>query len=114
MSETDEDRKVEQEIFGSDYGVGVRDEPSTSRPEKGDDDPGLSSTIPAGTDTDQLRNGGPQGMPGVMTTTGGTAGPNSFKTRSRTGEFVAPTTTGDATTGAMQTPIDGNTRDASN
>jgi hypothetical protein len=113
MSQTDENREVENEIVGSDYGTDALNEPSTYRPEKGDDDPGLSSTIPAGTDTDQLVNGGPQGMPGVMTTTGGTAGPNSFKTRPRSGEFVAPTTTGDATTGAMETPVDGYTSDAS-
>jgi hypothetical protein len=66
----------------------------------------LSSTIPAGTDTEQLRDGGPQEAPGVATTTGGTAGPNSFTTPPRTGPGVANTTTGDATTGAMEFPED--------
>ena len=62
----------------------------------------LSSTIPAGTDPEELRNGGPAGE-GIMTTTGGTAGPASFPNRARTGPGVANTTTGDATTGAMTT-----------
>jgi hypothetical protein len=48
-----------------------------------------------------------------MTTTGGTAGPNSFRTRPRSGPGVANTTTGDATTGAMETPPDSYTSDAS-
>jgi len=66
----------------------------------------LSSTIPAGTDPEQLRDGGPTQTPGVATTTGGTAGPNSFTTPPRTGPGVANTTTGDATTGAMEFPED--------
>jgi hypothetical protein len=113
MSDEQQNERVEREIIGSDYAPGALDEPSTYRPEKGDDDPGLSSTIPAGTDVDQLQNGGPQGMPGVATTTGGTAGPNSFKSRRRSGPGVANTTTGDATTGAMETPVDSYTSDAS-
>ncbi|GAA4948734.1 hypothetical protein GCM10025331_41110 [Actinoplanes utahensis] len=60
----------------------------------------LSNTIPAGTDPEELRNGGPAGE-GIMTTTGGTAGPASFPDRPRTGPGVANTTTGDATTGAL-------------
>jgi hypothetical protein len=109
----EQQEQVEREIGGGAYGPGVFDEPSTSRPEKGDDDPGLSSTIPAGTDVDQLQDGGPQEAPGVATTTGGTAGPNSFKTPPRSGPGVANTTTGDATTGAMETPVDSYTSDAS-
>jgi hypothetical protein len=66
------------------------------------DEAGLTSTVPAGTDVDQLQDGGPQGTPGVMTTTGGTAGPNSFTERPRTGPGVANPTTGDATTGALE------------
>ena len=64
----------------------------------------LSSTIDADTDTEALRNGGPTRTPGVMTTTGGTAGPNSFRSTSHRpdGGKVAPTTTGDATTGGME------------
>jgi hypothetical protein len=64
----------------------------------------LSSTIPAGTDTERLRDGGPTETPGVATTTGGTAGPNSFPTRPRTGPGVANTTTGDAGTGDLRFP----------
>src|SRR3954470_2234165 len=100
---SDADNPVEDDFVGGDYGPGVLDEPSTYRPDRGDDDPGLSSTLAAGTDTDQLRDGGPQDAPGVATTTGGTAGPNSFRTPARHGPGVANTTTGDATTGAMET-----------
>ncbi|MDR7275726.1 hypothetical protein [Catenuloplanes atrovinosus] len=35
------------------------------------------STVDRGTDLDELRNGGPTRTPGMMTTTGGTAGPAS-------------------------------------
>jgi hypothetical protein len=38
---------------------------------------------------------------------------DSFKARPRSGPGVANTTTGDATTGAMETPADGYTSDAS-
>jgi hypothetical protein len=113
MSDNDENERVEREIQGSDYGPGVLDVPQTYNPERGEDDPGLSSTLAAGTDVEQLQNGGPQETPGVATTTGGTAGPNSFTTRPRSGPGVANTTTGDATTGAMETPVDGYTSDAS-
>ncbi|MEV4637105.1 hypothetical protein AB0J80_07100 [Actinoplanes sp. NPDC049548] len=88
--------------MSDDYAEGVRDVPSNTRPETGADDPGLSSTIAAGTDPEQLKNGGPPPADGgIMTTTGGTAGPNSFKPAARHGAGVANTTTGDATTGAM-------------
>jgi hypothetical protein len=113
MTDKDENERVEREIEGSDYGPGVLDVPETYNPERGDDDPGLSSTLAAGTDVEQLQDGGPQETPGVATTTGGTAGPNSFKTHPRSGPGVANTTTGDATTGAMETPVDGYTSDAS-
>ena len=66
----------------------------------------LSSTLPAGTDVDQLQNGGPTSTPGVRTTTGGTAGPNSFPKHPRTGPGVANPTTGDATTGSFEPPAD--------
>ncbi|MEV4702619.1 hypothetical protein [Actinoplanes sp. NPDC049316] len=85
----------------------VRDVPSTSRAETGADDPGLTSTYAAGTDPEQLRNGGPGPADGgIMTTTGGTAGPNSFRPQARHGQGVAPTTTGDATTGGMDAPAE--------
>jgi hypothetical protein len=104
---SDSEESIEREIFGSDYGPGVLDEPETYRPEKGDDAPGLSSTLEAGADVEQLRDGGPHPEHGVVTTTGGHAGPNSFRPHPRTGPGVANTTTGDATTGAMDSPPDG-------
>jgi hypothetical protein len=105
MSDTNEG--IEREIAGSDYGPGVFDEPTAPRAEKGDDDPTeLSSTLAAGADVEQLRDGGPPPEHGVMTTTGGSAGPNSFRTAPRSGPGVANTTTGDATTGAMEPPQD--------
>lgn len=76
----------------------------------------LSSTIDANTDPEALRNGGPTRTPGVMTTTGGTAGPNSFRPRPHhpDGVKVAPTTTtGDATTGGMDMTDRASTSDAS-
>lgn len=106
MSDTTENSKVESDIVGSDYAPGVLDEPSTYRPDKGGDDAGLSSTLAAGTDVDELQNGGPHRTPGMMTTTGGNAGPNSFRDRPRSGPGVANTTTGDATTGSMAPPAD--------
>jgi hypothetical protein len=110
---SDSKESIEREIAGSDYGPGVFDEPGTYRPEKGDDEPGLSSTLAPGTDVEQLQDGGPHPEHGVMTTTGGHAGPNSFRSHPRTGPGVANTTTGDATTGAMETPVDGYTSDNS-
>lgn len=108
---SDSEESIEREIFGGDYGPGVLDEPENYRPEKGDDDPGLSSTLAAGTDVEQLQDGGPHPEHGAMTTTGGNAGPNSFRSHPRTGPGVANTTTGDATTGAMNPPADGYTSD---
>ena len=104
---SDSEESINREIFVDDYGPGILDEPSTYRPEKGDDEPGLSSTLEAGTDVDQLQDGGPHPEHGVVTTTGGNAGPNSLRTHPRTGPGVANTTTGDATTGAMDTGPDG-------
>src|SRR4051794_41957459 len=102
---SDTDNPVEKQILGDDYGPGVLDEPSTYRPDKGDDDPGLSSTLAAGTDTEQLQDGGPHETPGMVTTTGGNAGPNSFRTPPRHGPGVANTTTRDAPTRPMGTPV---------
>ncbi|MFI1989208.1 hypothetical protein [Actinoplanes sp. NPDC020271] len=108
---SDSRHSVEEEIAGSDYAAEALREPNSYREERGGDpDPGLSSTISADTDPEELRNGGPAGE-GVMTTTGGTAGPASFPNRPRTGPGVAPTTTGDATTGALRTPADEYTSD---
>ncbi|HEX6498659.1 MAG TPA: hypothetical protein VF054_06455 [Micromonosporaceae bacterium] len=63
-------------------------------------------------DAEELRNGGPTRSGGAVTTTGGTAGPASVRRAPRTGENVAPTTTGDATSGGMSTPAGGSTSDA--
>ncbi|GAB2930638.1 hypothetical protein GCM10027280_17680 [Micromonospora polyrhachis] len=61
-----------------------------------------------------LRDGGPTRNRGVVTTTGGTAGPASVRRRPRApGGDVAPTTTGDATTGGLGTPTGGATSDQS-
>jgi hypothetical protein len=108
---SDSEESIEREIFGDDYGPGVLDEPSTYRPEKGDDEEGLSSTLAAGTDVDRLQDGGQHPERGTLTTTGGHAGPNSFRSHPRTGPGVANTTTGDATTGALDPPADGYTSD---
>jgi hypothetical protein len=109
---SDEQDRVQRDIAGSAYGPGVFDVQNSYREDKGDDDAAdLSSTIPAGTDEEQLRDGGEHPEHGVMTTTGGTAGPNSFRTHPRSGPGVAPTTTGDATTGAMEPSTGGGTSD---
>jgi hypothetical protein len=90
-----DEQQVEREIGHGEYGPGVVDVPNNTRTDRGADDDGLSSTIPAGTDTEQLRDGGPTETPGVATTTGGTAGPNSFKTPPRSGPGVANTSAGE-------------------
>jgi|tagenome__1003787_1003787.scaffolds.fasta_scaffold20767380_3 hypothetical protein len=63
-------------------------------------------------DPDVLRDGGPTRTPGMVTTTGGTAGPASVRRGGGqpTGK-VAPTTTGDATSGGMTTGTGGATSD---
>ena len=58
----------------------------------------LSNTLDPDTDVEALRNGGPGPADGgIMTTTGGTAGPASFPDRPRTGPGVANPPAGDAT-----------------
>lgn len=61
---------------------------------------------------DDLRNGGPTRTPGAVTTTGGKAGPANVHRVRRHGDKVAPTTTGDATTGGMGNAAGGSTSDA--
>lgn len=70
----------------------------------------VDSTLDPNTDLDELRDGGPTRTPGVMTTTGGTAGPASVTRRVRPG--AAPTTTGAAGSGGMDAPIGGGYSDA--
>jgi hypothetical protein len=65
-------------------------------------------------DPEVLRQGGPTRTPGAVTTTGGRAGPAMRHASGQRGEGkVAPTTTGDATSGGMGTPTGGTTSDAS-
>ncbi len=65
-------------------------------------------------DPEEVVKGGPRRSPGAVTTTGGVAGPAM---RHATGQLgrgkVAPTTTGDATSGGMDAPTSGTTSDAS-
>lgn len=74
-------------------------------------------------DPEELRNGGPTRNPGMRTTTGSTAGPGGPGRPGRPGhtrppgrdevaEQTAPTTTGDATSRGMGTPVGGGTSDA--
>jgi hypothetical protein len=72
----------------------------------------LSSSLDPNTDLDELRNGGPTRTPGIMTTTGGTAGPASVAALRAPREGAAPTTTGDAGSGGMETVLGGSTSDA--
>ena len=78
------------------------------------DEHDVKSTLPADTDLDQLRDGGPTESEGVVTTTGGTAGPASVRRipAADPGGKVAPTTTGDAGSGGTTYPGGGSTSDA--
>ncbi|MEV6810699.1 hypothetical protein [Micromonospora sp. NPDC051296] len=112
-------RRAEERIAGGVYGEGALDEvtvPPTdveSAIQRDDvDDP---ADVPI--DPNVLRDGGPTGGQGAITTTGGTAGPASARRLARQPERhrgkVAPTTTGDATTGGLSTPSGGSTSDQS-
>ncbi|MER5455263.1 MULTISPECIES: hypothetical protein [unclassified Micromonospora] len=112
-------RRAEERIAGGVYGEGAVDEvtvPPTdveSAIQRDDrDDP---AHVPI--DPTVLRDGGPTRGQGALTTTGGTAGPASARRVARQPERhrgkVAPTTTGDATTGGMSTPSGGSTSDQS-
>ncbi|MFI7022237.1 hypothetical protein [Micromonospora sp. NPDC049900] len=112
-------RRAEERIAGGVYGEGAVDEvtvPPTdveSAIQRDDrDDP---AHVPI--DPTVLRDGGPTRGQGALTTTGGTAGPASARRVARQPERhrgkVAPTTTGDATTGGMSTPAGGSTSDQS-
>ena len=68
----------------------------------------LDSTVDRHTDLDELRDGGPTRTPGVMTTTGGTAGPASVRRQAQPG--AGPTTTGDVGGGGMDVPMDNEDR----
>ncbi|WP_341719810.1 hypothetical protein QQG74_08970 [Micromonospora sp. FIMYZ51] len=112
-------RRAEERIAGGVYGEGALDEvtvPPTdveSAIQRDDrDDP---AHVPI--DPTVLRDGGPTRGQGAITTTGGTAGPASARRVARQPERhrgkVAPTTTGDATTGGFSTPSGGSTSDQS-
>ncbi len=112
-------RRAEQRVAGGVYGEGALDEvtvPQTDvermRQELDPDDP---ADVPV--DPTVLRDGGPTRGQGAVTTTGGTAGPASARRVARQPEKhpgkVAPTTTGDASTGGLSTPAGGSTSDNS-
>ena len=113
-------RRAEAGVRRGAYGEGVLDEvtlpPADERTEAQRRD--IQDPADSEADPEVLRDGGPTRHRGVMTTTGGTAGPASVRRRAlRDDEVdagkVAPTTTGDATTGGMDTPAGGSTSDAS-
>ncbi|MFC5923282.1 hypothetical protein [Micromonospora vulcania] len=112
-------RRADDRIAGGVYGKGAIDEVTLPRTDVErmiqQDDP----FDPAKEDIDPqvLRDGGPTRGQGAVTTTGGTAGPASVRRVARQPErhrgTVAPTTTGDATTGGLSTPMSGGTSDQS-
>ncbi|MEU4383246.1 hypothetical protein [Micromonospora echinofusca] len=112
-------RRAEERIAGGVYGEGALDEvtvpPTDVQRVIQDEDPDDPAHVPV--DPEVLRDGGPTRGQGAVTTTGGTAGPASVRRLARQPERhrgkVAPTTTGDATTGGMSTPAGGSTSDQS-
>ncbi|GGM06298.1 MULTISPECIES: hypothetical protein [Micromonospora] len=123
MRENDADqprtRQAAERLIGDEYGDGALDEvtepPTDVQRVIQDDDPDDPADVPV--DPQVLRDGGPTRGQGAVTTTGGTAGPASARRVARQPERhpgkVAPTTTGDATTGGMSTPAGGSTSDQS-
>ncbi|MFY1575248.1 hypothetical protein ACN26Z_10215 [Verrucosispora sp. WMMD703] len=112
-------RRAEERIAGGVYGEGALDEvtvpPTDVESQLQRDDPDDPADVPI--DPNVLRDGGPTRGQGAITTTGGTAGPASARRMARQPERhrgkVAPTTTGDATTGGLTTPPAGPTSDNS-
>ncbi|WBB57251.1 hypothetical protein [Verrucosispora sp. WMMD573] len=108
-------RRAEERIAGGVYGEGALDEvtvpPTDVESQLQRDDPDDPADVPI--DPNVLRDGGPTGGQGAITTTGGTAGPASARRVARHRGKVAPTTTGDATTGGLTTPPAGPTSDNS-
>ncbi|MCM0673969.1 hypothetical protein NCC78_04515 [Micromonospora phytophila] len=112
-------RRAENRIAGGAYGEGALDEvtvpPTDVQRVIQDTDPEDPAHVRV--DPQVLRDGGPTRGQGAITTTGGTAGPASVRRLARQPERnrgkVAPTTTGDATTGGMSTPTGGSTSDQS-
>ncbi|PZF94080.1 hypothetical protein [Micromonospora deserti] len=112
-------RRAEDRIAGGVYGEGALDEvtvpPTDVQRVIEEEDPGDPARVRV--DPNVLRDGGPTRGQGAVTTTGGTAGPASVRRLARQPERhrgkVAPTTTGDATTGGLSTPAGGSTSDQS-
>ncbi|MEV0005753.1 hypothetical protein AB0H28_26205 [Micromonospora sp. NPDC050980] len=112
-------RRAEQRVAGGVYGEGALDEVTVPQTDVErtiqESDPDDPAHVPV--DPTVLRDGGPTRGQGAVTTTGGTAGPASVRRVARQPEQhpgkVAPTTTGDATTGGLSTPAGGSTSDAS-
>ncbi|SCL22791.1 hypothetical protein GA0070624_2607 [Micromonospora rhizosphaerae] len=114
-------RSAEKRVAGGVYGEGALDEVTVPQTDVlrviQDEDPDDPAHVPV--DPNVLRDGGPTRGQGAVTTTGGTAGPASSgwvarqPERHRTKGKVAPTTTGDATTGGLSTPAGGSTSDKS-
>ncbi|GIH13045.1 hypothetical protein [Rugosimonospora africana] len=86
-----------------------------------DRDPDLNATLDRDTDLDELRDGGPSRTPGTRTTTArttligtttGRAGRAMTPGKRHPRPGAGPTTTGDATTGGMNTPTGMGTSDA--
>ncbi|MFU8849742.1 hypothetical protein ACNAW0_01945 [Micromonospora sp. SL1-18] len=112
-------RRAEERVAGGVYGEGALDEVTVPQTDVlrviQEEDPDDPAHVPI--DPNVLRDGGPTRGQGAVTTTGGTAGPASARRLARQPERhrgkVAPTTTGDATTGGLSTPASGSTSDAS-
>ncbi|MFC0003871.1 hypothetical protein [Micromonospora siamensis] len=112
-------RHAEERLTAGVYGEGALDEVTVPQTDETrilqDADPGDPADVPI--DPEVLRDGGPTRGQGAVTTTGGTAGPASVRRLARQPErhrdTVAPTTTGDATTGGLSTPAGGSTSDQS-
>jgi hypothetical protein len=112
-------RRAEERVAGGVYGEGALDEVTVPQTDVlrviQDEDPDDPAHAPV--DPTVLRDGGPTGGQGAITTTGGTAGPASARRLARQPERhpgkVAPTTTGGAGTGGMSTPSGGSTSDES-
>ncbi|WBB82352.1 hypothetical protein O7606_10145 [Micromonospora sp. WMMD882] len=112
-------RRAEERLLAGVYGddaLAEVNEPATDvQQEIQRQDPGDPADVPV--DPAVLRDGGPTRGQGAVTTTGGTAGPASVRRVARQPErhpgTVAPTTTGDATTGGLGTPAGASTSDQS-
>ncbi|MEU4567590.1 hypothetical protein [Micromonospora sp. NPDC023956] len=115
----DSARRTEERLLAGTYGEDALNEinspPSDVQQQLQREDPGDPADVPI--DPEVLRDGGPTRGQGAVTTTGGTAGPASVRRIARQPErhpgTVAPTTTGDATTGGLSTPAGSSTSDQS-